>query len=116
MTSDHYRNIFKTGKRSEVIAAGEELLGLLGKREQTKTKRAKFEPPTLEQVKTYMTHLGLNGDNPQSFLDHYESNGWKVGPNPMVSWQAACRTWKRNHSKFNREDKPKPKYKDVSLE
>lgn len=29
-------------------------------------------------------------------MDYYESNGWKVGRNPMKSWQATCRTWQRH--------------------
>jgi len=33
---------------------------------------------------------------PEKFLDHYESNGWKVGRNPMKDWKAAVRTWERN--------------------
>ncbi|GEM_PF-3557652 len=28
-----------------------------------------------------------------SFLNHYESNGWKVGKNPMKSWKHAVTTW-----------------------
>lgn len=27
--------------------------------------------------------------------DYYEANGWKVGRNPMVNWQATLRAWSR---------------------
>jgi hypothetical protein len=32
------------------------------------------------------------------FWDYYESNGWKVGRNPMKDWKAAVRNWQRNAS------------------
>lgn len=28
-----------------------------------------------------------------AFMDHYTSNGWKVGRNPMKDWKAAIRNW-----------------------
>jgi hypothetical protein len=59
------------------------------------TRATAFIKPTLEQVKAYAYAIGAN-INPQQFVDHYESNGWKVGKNPMKSWQAAVRTWKHN--------------------
>ena len=36
----------------------------------------------------------------QKFYNFYESNGWKVGKNPMKDWKAAVRTWKRNSNQF----------------
>lgn len=68
----------------------------------TPRTREKFTPPTLEQVKAYCQERNNNVD-PQRWLDHYTSNGWKVGRNPMKDWKAAVRTWER--SGFN--DKPK---------
>lgn len=37
------------------------------------------------------------------FLDHYDSNGWKVGKNSMKDWRASVRTWisKENDFKNN---------------
>jgi hypothetical protein len=29
-------------------------------------------------------------------MNHYTSNGWKVGKNSMKNWQAAVRTWEKN--------------------
>jgi hypothetical protein len=54
-----------------------------------------FRPPTLAEVAAYCRERG-NRIDPQAFLDHYESNGWKVGRNPMKCWQAAVRTWEKN--------------------
>ena len=42
----------------------------------------------------------------EAFCDFYESKGWRVGSNPMRSWQAAVRTWERRNkseSGANRE-------------
>jgi hypothetical protein len=55
----------------------------------------RFLPPTLTEVSYYCTQRNSKVD-PQKFLDYYESNGWRVGKNPMKSWQAAIRTWERN--------------------
>jgi hypothetical protein len=51
--------------------------------------------PTLEEVAAYCRERG-NQVDPQKFFDHYESNGWMVGRNPMKDWQAAVRTWETN--------------------
>lgn len=104
MDLTHYRNIFATGKRSEVIKAGEELIAELAvalSRQTKQAKRSAFVKPTFVEVSEYMTKIGLNGDNPQAFIDHYESNGWKVGRVGMVSWERACDNWKRNRDKFS---------------
>lgn len=63
------------------------------------SKRKRFSPPTLEEVKAYCDER-KNRVDPQRFIDYYESNGWKVGKNPMKDWKAAVRTWERgNYSK-----------------
>src|SRR5690606_19384541 len=53
---------------------------------------ARFTPPTLEQVQEYCTER-RNNVNPSKFMAYYESNGWRVGKNPMKDWKAAVRTW-----------------------
>jgi uncharacterized protein YdaU (DUF1376 family) len=58
-------------------------------------KRKKFTPPTIDEVAAYCEERG-NAVDPQRWRDHYESNGWKVGRNPMKDWKAAVRTWERN--------------------
>jgi hypothetical protein len=50
--------------------------------------------PSVEQVAAYCQERG-NSVDPQKWHDHYESNGWKVGKNPMKNWQAAVRTWEK---------------------
>lgn len=57
--------------------------------------RARFIPPTVEDVREYCLERCNNVDA-QHFVDHYTSNGWKVGKNPMKDWKATVRTWERN--------------------
>ena len=68
--------------------------------------RPSFVKPTLEEIRAYCQERKNNVD-PQRFLDYYESNGWKVGRNPMKDWKATVRTWERN-SFAAKPEKPKP--------
>lgn len=56
------------------------------------TKR--FKKPTLEEIKQYCDEKHCAIDT-QRFYDYYESNGWKVGKNPMKDWKATVRNWAR---------------------
>lgn len=75
--------------------------------------RPKFVKPTLEEVAAYCMSR-RNHVNPQKFIDHYESNGWKVGRNPMRNWQASVRTWEQseksggNHAAHQHTDNSAP--------
>lgn len=56
----------------------------------------KFKKPTLKEVIEYCTER-KNGVDPNQFIDHYDSNGWRVGGKaPMKNWKASVRTWERN--------------------
>jgi uncharacterized protein YdaU (DUF1376 family) len=63
-------------------------------------KVARFEKPTLSELKTYMLEIGMN-DVSEKWFDYYESNGWLVGKNKMKNWRAAVRTWKNNNLSNN---------------
>ena len=63
--------------------------------EEKATKRKRFVPPTLEDVKAYCQER-QNGVDAERFIDYYTSNGWLVGKNKMKDWKAAVRTWERN--------------------
>jgi hypothetical protein len=52
--------------------------------------------PTIETLLLYAAKIGLPENEVHRFWDHYESNGWKVGKNPMRSYEGAMRNWKRN--------------------
>lgn len=57
-------------------------------------RRARFAPPTVEEVREHCREKSYTFD-PEAFVAFYESKGWKVGKNPMRSWQAACVTWQK---------------------
>ena len=63
-------------------------------------KESRFQRPTLPQIQDYVFEKALNVD-PERFFDYYESNGWKVGRNPMKDWKAALRNWSSKDSKKN---------------
>lgn len=41
-----------------------------------------------------MAKVGMP-DRSEEFIAHYESKGWKIGNQRMVSWEAAVTTWKK---------------------
>ena len=55
----------------------------------------RFVKPGVEEVRAYCLER-RNRVDAQKFVDYYESNGWRVGRNPMKDWKAAVRTWERN--------------------
>ena len=59
------------------------------------SKNKNFTPPTLEEVKNYCQERN-NTVNPEKWISHYQSNGWKVGKNQMKDWKAGVRTWEGN--------------------
>ncbi|NHZ84872.1 MAG: hypothetical protein GWP19_03215 [Planctomycetia bacterium] len=52
----------------------------------------KFTKPIKTELDDYCKKMKY-GVNTERFLSHYTSNGWKVGKNPMKSWEAALKTW-----------------------
>lgn len=61
------------------------------------TKR--FVKPDLKSVSAYMSERNCIDSDQQAdkFLNYYDSNGWKVGRNPMKDWKAAVRNWLGNN-------------------
>jgi uncharacterized protein YdaU (DUF1376 family) len=73
---------------------------------------------SFEQVYEYMANkisLDLAKIEAEKFVNYYESNGWKVGKNPMKSWTHAVNNWinkaqeyakgtKNNHRKLNKHE------------
>lgn len=66
--------------------------------EEKKKTGARMARPTLEDVRQYCEERN-NGVDPEAFMAHYESNGWRVGKNPMKSWKAAVITWEKRDAK-----------------
>lgn len=63
--------------------------------EVDKIKPKTFVRPTLQEVTEYCNTRG-KGVDPEAWMDHYTSNGFKVGKNSMKNWKSACRQWERN--------------------
>jgi len=49
--------------------------------------------PSKEDVADYAAKMGYTGFHTERFYSYYESNGWRVGKNPMKDWKAAIRNW-----------------------
>jgi hypothetical protein len=58
---------------------------------------------TFDQVYEYMA-IRIGKENAkleaEKFVNYYESNGWKVGKNPMKSWGAAANNWITNSKQY----------------
>ena len=63
-------------------------------------KTAKFVKPTIEEIRAYTTAKHYTFDA-EAFFAYYESNGWKVGRNPMKDWRMACTTWQKKQNERN---------------
>ena len=55
--------------------------------------KRRFEKPTLEIIKTMASESGLPETEAIKFWNFYESKGWKVGKNAMVSLSGAFGGW-----------------------
>lgn len=88
--------------------------------EKDSTNKAKrFIKPTIEEVQNYILENNLNV-NSTYWYDYYESNGWKVGRNPMKDWKACIRRWNKtemnNHIKENREKVTSNPFLEILME
>ena len=55
-------------------------------------KRKRFVPPTLEHVSVRCRECNYRV-SPDRFWNYYESQGWRVGKNPMKDWHKALASW-----------------------
>lgn len=69
-----------------------------------RSPRTRFIKPTTDDILSYFTDYaykkGINIDpvvESERFYNYYESNGWRVGRNPMRDYKAACRNWLLNN-------------------
>ena len=71
-------------------------------------KRARFQPPTKEEVYSYMLEKSeseiIARRESEKFHNYYESNGWKVGRNKMKSWPHAAGGWLNRASDFSKNN------------
>lgn len=68
------------------------------------SKAKRFTKPTINDIQQYCIERN-NTVDAKRFFDWYESNGWKVGKNPMKDWKAAVRTWERSNTIYKSDIK-----------
>lgn len=61
-------------------------------KQESKEIKKVFKRPSIEEINAFCLENNLQLDS-QSFLDYYDSNGWKVGKNNMKDWKATVRRW-----------------------
>jgi hypothetical protein len=57
------------------------------------TKDSKNIPESIQEVITYFKGKGSNKREAERFYFYYESQGWRVGKNPMKDWRMAASGW-----------------------
>ena len=67
---------------------------------EKKRRSSVFVKPTLEECIAYAQEKGYQW-NIERFFNYYESNGWRVGQNPMKNWKAAMRTWNTKEPQYS---------------
>ena len=85
-----------------------------------RTTRERFTPPTLEELNKYCWEKGYTF-SVEKFISYYESNGWKVGKNPMRSWKATADRWamdekpkRQGYNSDNVKEEPKKRERSYS--
>ena len=68
-----------------------------------------FEPPTLEECRTYFGANCLSGD-PDAFWAYFESQGWVKGNGqPVSNWGALALDWSRRQKRIDADDRARGK-------
>ena len=63
-------------------------------KEKDKKGDARGKPESRFEVDAYAAEIGMSKADVDSWFDHFEANGWKVGGKAaMKDWQAALRNW-----------------------
>lgn len=65
----------------------------------TRGKRARFVPPTVEEVRAYCEERN-NGIDAEEFVNHYETSRWMRGKTPIQDWRACVRTWEQKRQTY----------------
>lgn len=79
--------------------AGKERKGKEIKGEESKEIKAWFSSP--DECAEFFVSIGSDREESEKFTNYYESNGRRVGKNPMRDVRAAARNWVKNKKLFH---------------
>lgn len=88
-------------KYEQVRNKADSYLRVAKHREKTAAEDGKFHKPTIEETKLHFSKVGMPMSEAEKFHNYYESNGWRVGKNPMKNWVSAAANWKKNWQEKN---------------
>lgn len=74
---------------------------------------ARFTPPTVDEVDTYIFEEGYSVDA-EEFVSYYASQKWKkANGQPLSDWQAAVRYWERKRKEKPKQNTAEQKLRDA---
>jgi len=92
--SNPHKSILRIVEQYKLLELEDNPIEIIEEIKQAK-KSKRFKKPTLDELEHYCIER-QNKVDIQKFFNFYESNGWKVGKNPMKDWRASVRTWESN--------------------
>jgi len=69
--------------------------------------KIQFSEPTEMEIRDYLFEKATTWSNEKvnseasKFLNHYQSNGWRIGKNKMKDWKATANNWISRSDEFN---------------
>lgn len=77
----------------------ENVIEIVNENEKKKgSVRGKNKPESILEVQAFFQAEG--SDQAEPYFDYYESNGWRIGKNPIKDWRAAARNWIRRQGNY----------------
>ena len=70
-----------------------------------------FKRPSVSEVKAYCDEMGYSID-PETFVNYYNSNGWKVGRSSMKCWKSATTNWQKREKPNGKDRKSTDQYQN----
>lgn len=78
---------------------------------ENKSAPARFQNPTIDEVKKVAKELGFTEKMAERFFYHYDANGWVQGKDkPIFSWVSALNSWAAKEHDFEKPPDGKKPY------
>lgn len=81
-------------------------------KEKVSSRKGAFVKPTIEEARAYIEEKSYRV-NAEQWFAYYETNGWKVGKNPMKDWKASIRYWNSTGYSNSSRTNGRPTYEDI---